>query len=329
MILVRQMTGEDVFAAEDAAGRRKGLFHGVSGLWSVLLVAGIAIAAPAAAADRWEADPAAATTRLPDPAANDVVRGGALSCAEQKWSLLLEAVEGRGLTASNAALTVGKRNFELTAAAHESGLTLAVPVDAIEPLKAGLRMTVGIESSPDGESLTVAFPLRGSRVAITSAQQRCSLRDMTGYTPVTFTPYSSYMKLARELRDGDIKAFIQSTAIEPELSAAMAEFDEGRRVLFTRLCGSSWYFGASGCNITGFGHAGPEGDWRIVFDTENVHLYFDPKSRHGGWPDLATLPMSAAAGAGSVWRWEDRVYRLKGDLPDGPTASSKLRPSLD
>jgi hypothetical protein len=161
-----------------------------------------------------------------------------------------------------------------------------------------------------------AFALRGSRIAITAAQERCSLRDMSAYTPVTFTPFSSYMALARELRKDDIAGFRLSTASEPALVAAMAEFDGGRRVLFTRLCGSSWYYGASGCNVTGFApKAAPDAGWRVVYDTENVLLYTDPATAESGWRDIVTLP-ARGPGSASVWRWNGSAYALFGNLPD-------------
>jgi len=138
---------------------------------------------------------------------------------------------------------------------------------------------------------------------------------MSAYTPVTFTPYSSYTKLGRELREEDIKGFRVSTASEPELTVAMAEFDGGRRVLFTRLCGSSWYYGASGCNITGFAPAGEGDGWRAVYDTENVHLYTDSRAVTDGWPDIVTLP-ARNQGVGLIWRWDGKAYALKGELPE-------------
>src|SRR5690606_19489318 len=96
------------------------------------------------------------------------------------------------------------------------------------------------------------------------------------------------------------------------------EFGDGRRVLFTRLCGSSWYFGATGCNVTGFAPgdgATTAKPWRIVYDTENVHLYTDPESAEGGWRDIVTLPVGTG-GSGKVWRWSGAAYALHGDLPE-------------
>jgi hypothetical protein len=106
----------------------------------------------------------------------------------------------------------------------------------------------------------------------------------------------------------------------------MAEFDDGRRVLFTRLCGSSWYYGASGCNITGFAPDAKGDGWRVVYDSENVHLHTDPRAVTDGWPDIVTLPVRTG-GAGLVWRWDGKAYALKGELPedDGDAGAETAR----
>ena len=274
-----------------------------------------ALAAPAAPAaaqtnDRWTADETQARAVLPSPRGETQVTAAALSCAAQRWRLDVETAAD--VAAGDAALTVDGRAFALGRAGDAEGLAFAVPRAAIEPLKAGLRLELALA----GE--TVSFSLRGSKLAIAAAQERCTSRDMSAYTPVTFTPYSSYLGLGRELRQADIAAFRQSTAAEPQLDVAMAEFDGGRRVLFTRLCGSSWYYGASGCNVTGFAPAGQ--GWDAVYDSENVLLHTDPKLVIDGWPDLVTLPAgqkgNMVAGPGLIWRWDGKAYALKGELPE-------------
>lgn len=275
-----------------------------------LLMALCALAAPVMAQenDRWTADEAQARAVLPPPRGEMQVTGAALSCAAQRWRLDVEMTGEK--PAGDATLTVDGRAFPLVRMAD--GLAFAVPRKAIEPLKAGLRLELALGDE------TISFSLRGSKLAIAAVQERCTPRDMSAYTPVTFTPYSSYMNLGRELRQDDIAAFRQSTASEPKLDVAMAEFDEGRRVLFTRLCGSSWYYGASGCNITGFASTG-EG-WDEVYDTENVILHSDPNMVVDGWPDLVTLPANQkgnmVAGPGLIWRWDGKAYALKGELPE-------------
>ena len=285
--------------------------------------AALLASAPALAqtSERWAAHEFEASAILPAAQGETAVTQATLSCEAQRWRLHLGIEGDAALSGGDAVLEVDARSFAATAAPAGDGLALAVPRAAIEPLKAGLRLRIDLSGDLEAAVGDPQFHLRGSRVAISAAQERCSLRDMSAYTPVTFTPFTSYMKLARELRQGDIAGFRLSTASEPELVAAMAEFDGGRRVLFTRLCGSSWYYGASGCNITGFApDEGGEGEeegkgWRVVYDTENVHLHTDPQAVTDGWPDIVTLP-ARGGGAGLIWRWDGNAYALKGELPE-------------
>lgn len=284
---------------------------------AALLLAATVASTPAAAqtSDRWLADGTEASATLPTPRGDERVQGATLACAEQRWTLEV-AAEAEPIPAGNPVMTVDGRDFDLDAGEGE-GVALRIPRDAIGPLKDGLRMELFPNGRPADGAEGIVFSLRGSRVAITAAEERCTPRDMSAYQKVTFTPYSSYMNLARELRAGDIEAFARATASQPELDVAMVDLDEGRRLLFTRLCGSSWYYGLSGCNITGFapGDTVSEGEpqWRPVYDTENVLLHLDMKATSGGWPDVVTLPGRGAA-AGLVWRWNGRAYALKGEL---------------
>ncbi len=292
---------------------------------AVLVSASVALAQ---AGDRWAAHEFEARAIL--PAATGArggatkVMGAALACDAQRWRLDLTLAEDAAAADGDAVLEIDSRAFELKAVASAGSLALAVPRAAVEPLKEGIRMRLDFAGALDAAVGDAAFALRGSRLAITAAQDRCSLRDMTAYTPVTFTPFTSYLKLARELRRDDIAAFRLSTASEPELTAAMAEFAGDRRVLFTRLCGSSWYYGASGCNVTGFAPDATASDagaggWRTVYDSENVHPYIDPGAVTDGWPDIVTLP-ARTGGPGLVWRWDGKAYALKGELPEADGA---------
>ncbi len=285
--------------------------------------------------DRWAVGEAEARATL--PATGD--RAATLSCEAQRWTLAFPLETDLTVDDGRTVMTVDGRPFELTAVLEDASLSLRIPREALEPLKNGTRMELAFSGALATAVGAPAFPLRGSKLAISAVEERCTLRDMSAYRPVTFTPFSSYLKLARELRDDDIEAFERATASQPQISVAMAEFGEGRRILFTRLCGSSWYYGLSGCNITGFApQADPvaEGDadeqtaWRAVYDTENVALYLDPKSQSHGWPDLVSLP-ARGPGAGLVWRWDGRGYELKGDLPpdDGDSTALGLRPTQE
>ncbi|MEO3387245.1 hypothetical protein [Mesorhizobium sp. CAU 1741] len=287
-------------------------------------------ATPAAAQENWVALESEARAMLP-AASGGAVTGGSLSCEAQRWTLRLDLGDAAERAGGAAVIAVDGRAFDLVLSVEGRTLVSPLPREMLEPLKKGIRMVATLP----GEAGEITFPLRGSNAAISGAENRCTLRDMSAYTAITFTPYSSHANLARELRAKDIEAFAASTASQPEVTVAMTELGAGRRLLFTRLCGSSWYYGLSGCNITGFAtEPRPEGDaspdWTAVYDTENVHLHLDPKSLHDGWPDVVTLPVRGG-GAALVWRWDGEGYALEGELPEESEQDDmlSLRPSQD
>lgn len=299
---------------------------------SILL--GTGVDAIAQSGERWSADEMEARATL--PAAGNVV--ASLSCEAQRWTMTFPVAADADVDDGLAILTVDGRPFELSAVLEDANVSLRIPREALEPLKNGSRMELTFSGTLETAVGALAFPLRGSKLAISAVEERCTRRDMSAYRPITFTSFSSYQNLARSLREDDIKAFETATASRPQLSLAMTEFGEGRRLLFTRLCGSSWYYGLSGCNITGFAPQADrvaEGDteetgWRTVYDTENVSLYLDPASQSHGWPDLVTLP-ARGSGSGLVWRWDGRGYDLKGELPQDneEAAPLGLRPTQE
>lgn len=285
---------------------------------AVAVLAALLAAAPAMAAggDRWVADEAEARASLPLPPGDSGVTGAALSCAAQRWRLeiMLSApvAQGKG----EAELRVDGNGFAALAAAADTMLAIKVPQAAIAPLKRGLRLEIGLPEALADAAGELGFSLRGSNVALGMVEERCTLRDMAAYQPVAFATPSIYDAIVRTLRADDIEAFADATASQPQVSAAIALFEEGRRVLFTRLCGSSWYFGRSGCNITGYVRdEGSKTGWRAVYDTEDVAIHVDERARSEGWPDLVTLPVRTG-GAALLWRWDGRAYQLMGELPE-------------
>ncbi|MEO4001160.1 hypothetical protein [Mesorhizobium sp. CAU 1732] len=265
--------------------------------------------------DRWVVEEAEANAVLPAARGEARVSRAVLSCVAQRWTLRLDLAEGVEGADGGGALVVDGNSFDLTVESEGRTLTMAVPRRAIGSLKAGLRMEIELSDALRETIGDIAYPLRGSRLAIDAAQERCSPRDMSAYRAVTLTPYSSYLNLARTLREDDIAAFATSTASQPKLDVAMIEGDDGRRLFFTRLCGSSWYYGATGCNITGFAPDDGEAGWRQVYDTENVVLYTDPGSATEGWPDIVTLP-ARGDDKGRIWRWTGMSYAFDRELPD-------------
>lgn len=279
------------------------------------LALAVAGAAPAAAADVWTADPYEARVTLPDPEPGTPVTGGTMACAAETWTLTLatriDAIVA-GATGT-ARIVVPLGTFEAPSKAVPAGIEIAVPRAALEPLMRSTRLSIGFAGGTD----EVRFPLAGSRRAITAAEALCSKVEMPVANSVPLTPYSSYLLLTRDLRRSDIEDFVMSTADAPRLRAGMVEIGEGRRLLFSEMCGSTWYYGASGCSLIGYAPvegkdaAKPEG-WRIVYETEGVYLYVDPDAAHEGWPDL--LAYAAAAPTEAMrWTWKDGSYALEDD----------------
>jgi len=271
--------------------------------------------APALAADVWTADPYEARVTLPDPAPGSPVTGAAMSCAAQAWTLSLSIRADAHVTGADgtARIAVPLGTFDAPSKTVPAGIEIAVPRQAIEPLMRSTRLTIGFAGGND----EIRFPLAGSRRALTAAQARCTQVEMPVANSVPLTPYSSYLRLTRALRSSDIADFAMSTASEPRLRAGMVELGEGRRLLFSEMCGSTWYYGASGCNMAGYApvegeDAGTAEGWRIVYDTEGVYLYVDPDTDGDGWPDLLAYPM-ADPGEPDRWKWEDGSYRLADD----------------
>jgi hypothetical protein len=264
---------------------------------------------PVAAQERWAQEKEQAIAALPSPQGTSAVAGGSMICAEQRWSFQLDLGGEAKATGGAMTLFVDGNEFATESEAAPGRIEITVPFEALEPLKRGLRLTFSFGEEDAAALGAPDFSLIGSRAAMTAMEDVCSRPDMSAYRPITFTPFSSYLGLAKQLRETDIDQFRLATSSEPELTAAMAEFGDGRRVLFTRLCGSSWYFGRSGCNVTGFAPDSGDREWRIAYDTEGVLIYIDHENDEFGWPDLITLP-ARAGGIASTWRWQGASYRL-------------------
>lgn len=272
----------------------------------------IFVGGPAAAQEAWIADPIEARITLPAPEPGSPVTGGTLACALQVWKLSLatkiDAIVPGASGTAEIHLFLG--TFEAPSKAVPAGIEIALPHELLEPLMRGSRMAIRFNGGAD----EIRFPLTGSRRAITAAEELCSQPHMPLENSVPLTAYSSYLLLARALRKSDITDFVMSTSAEPRIRAGMVEIGEGRRLLFTELCGSTWYYGSSGCNLTGFAPVEgkdpwkPEG-WREVYETEGVYLYTDPASSHDGWPDLLAYSMPQPRDP-VRWVWKDDAYGL-------------------
>ena len=265
--------------------------------------------ATAQAADRWTAEGGVASVALPDPKPASGIAGATLACAEQKWSLSVSLSPDTASLAGpvQATLMVGAQPFGIEAVAQSGRVVLPLPSLAISPLKAGTAARIAV-----GNDIAATFSLRGSRLAIEAAEPFCTKRDMSDYETVALTPYSSYVLEAKELRRSEIETFRQATASEPVVSATKSVMPDGRSLLFVQLCGSSWYYGASGCNTAIFARLADADEWKQVYDAEGSDLYLDAKTAVGGWPTLIALPRRGA-GDEVRWAWTGDAYRLAED----------------
>lgn len=277
----------------------------------------------ALAADRWEPVAGEAAIALPDPLQAKGIAGASLRCAEQKWSLALTLAPDAAARPGEMAakLFVGAQLFEANAQAENGGLSVPVAGLAIAPIKAGTRAKITIEGTEP--ALEAVFPLRGSKVAIEAAEPFCSKRDMSGYERIGLTPYSSYLLEAKELRKDEIGLFRQATSSEPIVSAAKSVMPDGRSLLFVELCGSSWYYGASGCNAAAFARLSDATEWTQVYDTEGAELYLDTNTLVDGWPNLIALPKKGG-GDEVLWAWGGDGYAVSegGAVASGPEEPS-------
>ena len=285
----------------------------------------------ASADGRWQEAALGAVVILPPPIVVSQVTGGSLVCAEQQWNLRLR-VGGPADTAAgrkNVSLVIGEQKFSTRVGRSGSYLTIAVPQDALEPLKAGSRFSV---TDPVGARRIAAFGLDGSRKAIEAVAPRCSPVDMSSYEAVIFSETDRGVEPARKLLEGEIKIFQAETKKLPTLAAAMIDLEASMKLVFVKLCGSNSYYGKSGCNLTGFASKGKTGQWEEVYNTDGMLLYTDPNALENGWPDLLTLPMSGGAEV-NRWRWNGSGYAVIDPIvaedPAGADETNRQRTRLD
>jgi hypothetical protein len=292
-------------------------------LGTAVLAAACGWASPALAADRWEPVAGEAAITLPDPLQAKGIAGASLACAEQKWTLSLTPAPDATVRPGEMAarLFVGAQMFEVAAMAADGKLFVPVVSLAIAPMKAGTRAKITIGDAEP--ALEATFPLRGSKVAIETAEPFCSKRDMSGYERIGLTPYSSYLLEAKELRKDEIRLFRQATSSEPVVSATKSVMQDGRSLLFVELCGSTWYYGASGCNAAVFARLSDAAEWKQVYDAEGADFYLDTGALVDGWPNLITLPKKGG-GDEVLWAWSDDGYAVTegGAMASGPEGAS-------
>lgn len=269
----------------------------LSGLTSVAL-----------ANDRWMPAVGEAAILLPDPVSAKGVAGATLSCAEQQWRLGLQLRPDVLLLPgpTSATLDVSGQAFPVEASVEPGKVVLPIDAPALAVLKSGTRAQV-VVGGP-AAALEATFGLRGSRLAIDAAAPLCSKRDMSQYETVAFTPYSSHLLEAKELRKAEIEVFRAATAADPVVSASKTVMKDGRSLLFVQLCGSSWYYGASGCNVAVFARLSDSAEWEQVYDAEGADLYLDSRRLVDGWPSIIALPK--VGGEEVLWAWGGDGYAV-------------------
>lgn len=284
------------------------------------LAAGLLLSLSSASArDRWQEAGSGAVAILPPPLESTGITGGSLHCAEQRWNFLLRTDPATANFAGDEArLTVGREEFPAKANWNGSGITVSVLPEALEALKAGNR--VSITGGNGSEPALATFPLGGSRKAIEAVAPRCSQVDMSAYERIAFSEASPGVEPARTLLAGEIKRFRSATGKSPAVAAVIVDLEAGRKLLFATLCGSTSYFGESGCSLTGYAAENATAEWKEVYSTDGLLLHTDPKAATDGWPDLLTLPAIGGTEA-SRWRWDGGVYAI----PDGGAGTTKQR----
>lgn len=272
------------------------------------LAACVLAAAPAGAADRWEEAAGGAVAILPVPSEAKGIAGGSLYCAEQKWSFLFRVENSVGLGGA-ARMVLDGEEFALDAAPVSGGLNVPVPTEILDPLRTGTSMS--FETGFDDTAVQAVFNLRGSGKVIEAIAPRCSPVDMSAYEAVTLLDAGPAVDMATTLFEDEAKLFRSATGRNPVVTARQLDLADGKRLLFGALCGSTSYYGTSGCTLWGWASMSAAADWQPVYSTEGQKLYLDQNGAKDGWPALATLPMVNGSDI-NHWLWSGSAYELEG-----------------
>lgn len=275
---------------------------------------------PALSADRWEEAGSGAVAVLPAPKPSTAIEGGSFYCSQQSWAFLFRLAPDAGLVVGNiekAKLAVIDQLFELDAQISKQAAKVSVPREMLLALKEGTGFKVEIG---EGEAAPKAsFNLRSSKLVIEAIAPRCSQIDMSAYESVTLSPTDAAVPQARGLLEDEIKLFRAFTLKEPVVATTVVEFAGDKRLMLASLCGSTNYFGDSGCSLTGYAADGADSIWKRAYETEGVHLYIDRKQVTDGWPNLVTLPMVGGTEP-THWVWSGEGYQLLDQIISGETA---------
>lgn len=277
-------------------------------------------AAAAKGPERWVAERDSRRAALP-VGNHAAIESGELSCEELEWTLTLQLREAALPGEAKAELRVDGNAHPVKADIKDKAVTLSIARDLLEPLMAGQRLEIDFSGLLENTLGDITVPLRGSRQAVRAVEAACAKRDMSAYEEVKFSADRKSVELVQELRAKDIRDFTYATTAKPKIEAASISLGEERRLVFTRLCGSWWYYGSSGCNITAFAEfpaeqkeetsqEQPQSSWREVYDSENAQVFLDRNAETEGWPDIVSLP-TRVDDEPKVWRWESGRYAFQ------------------
>jgi hypothetical protein len=266
----------------------------------------ISAAEAASAENRWQEAAFGAVAILPRPIQSTSITGASLACAEQRWSfrLRIDGFASPAIRNEDASVDVDGVNFPVKAGLRSGAATVDVPFEMIELLKAGSRLSFTIE-----DALAAVFSLRGSRAVLDAVAPRCTPVDMSPYRSVVLSETDGAVETAGKLMAQETMLFRQATGRQPVIAAATLDVAPDAELLFASLCGSTSYYGQSGCTLSGFVRQGAAVDWREVYNSEGVALYIDPNASNSGWPNLVTL--EAINGFEPMhWAWNGASYEL-------------------
>ena len=264
---------------------------------------------PALAADRWAEAGSGAVAILPLPKPATAITGGSFYCSEQRWAFLLRTAPGVAVaTGEKARISVGSDVFEADMAISPGAVRIAVPGEILLPLKEAIKFSIELGSAKDAPKAT--FNLRSSKLVIEAIAPRCSQIDMSAFQAVTLSQADAAVAAATGLLADEIRLFREFTMKEPVVATVTIDVDADKRLMFASLCGSIRYLGDSGCSLTGYALTGPESVWRMVYETEGMLIYTDPRHANGGWPNLVTLPVIGGLEP-THWMWTGEQYELR------------------
>lgn len=279
-------------------------------LATFLVVAGAQTTAYGAGPDRWQEAGSGAVALLPNPQQAKGIAGGTLYCIEQRWSFLFR-LDGEAPAATDprpATLTAGDDRFTLTASLRNGAFDVEVPFEILQPLRESARL--GVVIGEGAGRLQANFSLKDSRIVIDAIAPRCSQVDMSAFERVVLSPSDPAVPLATTLLAEEAGLFRAWTGIDPRVAAAVVELEDGKALLFGSLCGSTSYYGLSGCTVAGFARVGAAGEWTLAYNTEGALIHIDRAASSGGFPSVVSLPMVNGT-TPSHWVWTGETYELR------------------